>query len=625
MSRLDARARRKLLRIFYTAFDIGVACALLLVALIVYVHLYGDAVLDRHPEKLKLAESSIILASDGTVLRRIPLPESGYRRSARLEEMPELLIKTFLAVEDHRYYSHQGLDYTGILRAALHNAVYLDNAEGGSSITQQLARNLYLNRDKNLLRKLNEASLAIALEKRLSKEEILQHYLNQIYMGQGQYGVKAAAEHYFGKTYMKELEIWQIAALAAIPKGPSVYNPESAGERPVERRKLVLRIMEQRGLITHEEMVAAAKQEIRPEAGTEAYSPGTGASYINTVLKEASRLTGKTETELQTGGYTIVTGMNPGAQLALEETFRNSDFFPSDGKTQQVEAAMVIINHDNGEIVALTGGRDPSIGSLNRAIIDARQPGSAFKPVIDYGPALESGKFMPDSLLLDRKQRYGSYSPDNHNGIYRGQVSMSQALQQSINAPAVWLLKQVGVENARAFAAKLGIVLPQEDNNLSIALGGLHTGVSPLKMAQAYSVFASGGTFNEAHTVRSISDAQGKMLYRYASKRKQVVSPLTAANMTAMLRDVVNKGTGVKARMNIPVAGKTGTTQADLPGVTGKANRDLWFVGYTPAWTAAVWMGFDHTDKDNFMTAGSGMAAALFSNVMNKAYTGSGR
>ncbi|MCE3203581.1 transglycosylase domain-containing protein [Paenibacillus sonchi] len=623
MSRPDARVVHKLQHVFYTAFDLAVVSAILLLVILVYVHQYGSTVLDRYPEKLKLPQSSVILASDGTVLRRIPLPESGYRVTARLEEMPELLIETFLAVEDQRFYSHQGLDYPGILRAALHNTVQLSASEGGSSITQQLARNLYLNRDKNMLRKLKEASLALALEKRLSKQEILQLYLNQIYMGHGQYGVKSAAEYYFGITQLKELEIWQIAALAAIPKGPSVYNPEAEGERSKGRRDLVLRMMQQRGLITHAEMAAAMSKKFRPVE--RAKVERIGDSYMDAALKEASRLTGQPLEELRTAGYTIVTGMNPGAQQALEETFGNPEFFPPDGTTQQVEAAMAIINHNTGDVVALTGGRHPSIGGINRAIIDARQPGSAFKPIIDYGPALESGRFAPDSILPDRKERYGNYSPDNLNGIYRGQVNMALALQQSINAPAVWLLKQVGIANARSFAAKLGVTLPPEDNNLSIALGGLHTGVSPLKMAQAYSVFASGGAFRQAHTVRSITDAEGKILYTYTSAQRQVISQKTAASMTVMLRNVVNNGTGAKARMNVPVAGKTGTTQAGLPGVTGKANRDLWFVGYTPDLTAAVWMGFDRTDKDNYMTAGSGKAAGLFSAVMNKVYASARR
>ncbi|GGG00887.1 penicillin-binding protein [Paenibacillus albidus] len=609
-----------LLRIGYAGFDVGVLLAVLLLAFLLYIHLYGGLMLSRHPEKLILQESSQITASDGTVLRRIPLPESGYRITAQLDEMPQLLIDTFLAVEDRRFYSHQGLDYRGMARAFLNNTVRMKISEGGSSITQQLARGLYLDRGQNLLRKLNEASIAVALEKRLSKKEILQLYLNQIYMGQGQYGVQTAAERYFGVSNLKDLDIWQIAALAATPKGPSLYNPAEHSELSTKRRELVLRIMHQQGLITYEQMAAAMKRSYQPPAAVKAEV--AGASYIDASLQEAVRITGKSREELQTGGYTIVTGMNIGAQRAMEQTFSRAEFFPPDGQDRQVEAAMVMIDHRTGEVAALMGGRNPSTGSLNRAVIDARQPGSAFKPIIVYGPALESGRYSPDSLLQDRKNAFGTYSPANLNGVYRGQVSMRMALQQSINAPAVWLLKQVGISYARGFAAKLGLAMASADNHLPIALGGLHTGFSPLKMAQAYSVFANRGILNEAHMVRSISDNQGRVLYTHVSLPQQVISLNTAESLTMMLRQAVNEGTGKRARLNIPVAGKTGTTQLDLPGVSSKANRDLWFAGFASHYTAAVWIGFDRTDKDNYMTAGNGVAAALFAQVIGKALGG---
>lgn len=620
MSELITRMKRRGLTSCYIAFDVAVIASLLFLAGLLYVHVYGESVVKHHPEKLVLQESSILMASDGTVLRKIPLPESGYRKAARLEEMPKLLVDTFLAVEDRRFYHHQGLDYTGIARALFNNALRMEVSEGGSSITQQLARNLYLNRDKNMLRKLNEASIALALEKRLSKHDILELYLNQIYMGEGQHGVKAAAEHYFGITDLKELDIMQIAALAGIPKGPSIYNPGEQTELSAQRRALVLDIMHQQGLITGEEMTAALHEEYQRPAVVK--EKKVGASYIDAALTEASQLLGKPKQELQSAGYTIVTGMNMKAQGVLEETFLKPELFPPSGKSQQVESAMAIVDHRSGEVVALTGGRNPSAGDLNRAIVDARQPGSAFKPIIDYGPALESGMFSPDSILPDQKMTYGSYKPENLNGAYRGLVTMRMALQQSINAPAVWLLKQVGIAKASEFSAKLGIKLPKEDRNLSIALGGLHVGVSPLKMAQAYSVFANGGVFREAHMVRQIKDSKGNVIYEHQSNPHQVISPYTAEQMTSMLRSVVNDGTGKRARMNRPVAGKTGTTQLDLPGISRKGNRDLWFVGYTPEWTGAVWMGFDRTDKDHYMMAGSGMAAALFSEVMSKALEG---
>ncbi|KTD84249.1 hypothetical protein UQ64_26620 [Paenibacillus etheri] len=612
--------RTRILRLGYLLFDGSVIGIIIALVGLLYVFQYGGQVVKQQEDKLQLPESSIIKTSDGTTLRMIPLPGSGYRHRAELEEMSALLINTFLAVEDRRFYSHQGIDYKGISRAFLNNIVDMDLSEGGSSITQQLARNLYLNRNKNVIRKLNEASIALALERQLSKHEILGLYLNQIYMGRGQYGVKAAAERYFGVTDLKKLEIWQIATLAGIPKGPSIYNPIDNSTLSNTRRNLVLQIMLDQGLITKEQMIEARDKKYQPPAANKVEL--IGVHYVDATLKEAAQITGKSVEELRTGGYTIVTGLNIKAQQALEQAFLKDSFFPPDGKDQQVEAAMTIMDHRTGEVVALIGGREQNEGSLNRATIDARQPGSSFKPIIDYGPALESGKYSPDSILSDRKYAYGTYVPENLNGVYQGKITMNTALQKSINAPAVWLLKQVGISSARQFAAKLGIVLTEEDNHLSIALGGLHNGVSPLKMTQAYSVFANGGKFNEAHMVRTIMDSKGKVVYTHPSESRQVISQRTADAMTSMLRNVVNEGTGKKAQMNRPVAGKTGTTQLDLPGVSKKANRDLWFVGYTSEWTAAVWMGFDRTNKDNYMTEGSGKAAALFSTVMSKVLSG---
>lgn len=618
VSRRSVRSR--LFRFGYRLFDVSVISTVLVIIGLLYVHEYGGLAMNRYSDKLNLPESSVITASDGTVIRKISLPDSGYRRLAKLEEMPKLLIDTFLAVEDRRFYNHQGLDYKGIARAFANNIAGLSLSEGGSTITQQLARNLYLNRDKNVLRKLNEASIALTLEKSLSKHEILTLYLNQIYMGRGQYGIKAAAERYFDQSDLKKLEIWQIATLAGIPKGPSIYNPIDNSALSKSRRNLVLQVMKDQGLITSEQMIEAVQKEYQLPSPVKSLI--RGAYYVDASLKEAAQVTGKSVEELKTGGYTIVTGMNMKAQAALEEAFLKDTYFPPDGKDQRVEAAMTIMDHRSGEVVALIGGRGQNEGGVNRAIIDARQPGSTFKPIIDYGPALESGRFTPDSILSDRKYAYGNYKPQNLSGIYQGPITMSKALQQSINAPAVWLLKQIGISYARQFAAKLGIELTDEDNHLSIALGGLHSGVSPLKMTQAYSVFANAGKFNEAHMVRIVKDSQGRIVYTHSAEQLQVISERTSEAMTTMLRRVVNDGTGKKAQMNRPVAGKTGTTQLDLPGVSSKANRDIWFVGYTPEWTAAVWMGFDRTNKDNYMTASSGIAAALFSNVMSKALGG---
>jgi penicillin-binding protein 2A len=281
---------------------------------------------------------------------------------------------------------------------------------------------------------------------------------------------------------------------------------------------------------------------------------------------------------------------------------------------------MVIIDHRTGEIEAMAGGREYQNKGLNRAV-QPRQPGSAFKPIAVYGPALESGDWYPWSKLQDEKKCYGDYCPTNPGGKYAGSITMRQALKESRNASTVWLLNEIGVDRGLEFAKRLGIELDADDRNLAIALGGLTRGVTPMEMATAYSVFASGGVSVDPHAIVRIEDRKGKVIYQYkAPEAKRLIKPETAWYMTEMLQAVLEKGgTGTKARINRPVAGKTGTTEHGIPGFKSSANRDVWFVGYTPEWTAAVWMGYDRTDEQHVLKRGSSMAAALFAKVMGEA------
>lgn len=612
----------------YRTYDVGVIVAVLLVVLYVYLHTYGNVVVRSSSIAMQETSSTIILDENGREITRLKTSGQGYAEYASLHDMPEMLVQAFLATEDHRFYRHPGFDVIGVGRAMVQNMIHMDWNQGGSSITQQLARNLYLNGNKTLMRKINELSIAIELEKKYSKDDILEMYLNQIYMGQQQYGVKAAALRYFGVKDLKQLELWQIATLAGMPKGPSIYNPVDNEKLSKERRSVVLSLMHKEGIITKRQMQEAASVEYKPprsalsNMSSAPASDGLGAAYISAVdavIQEAALLTGKSEAEIRSAGWVMRTGLNPRAQRAMEETFAEAVWFPDDRKDQQVQASMVLLNHHNGEVKAMMGGRNPAKGDINRALIDARQPGSVFKPVIAYAPALESGKFTPESMLPDRSMRYGNYRPSNVGGRYRGTVSLSEALQQSINSPAVWLLNQIGLSEAKAFAQRLGIELQAEDMNLSIALGGVHQGISPMKMAQAYAVFANEGKFNKAHLIREIRDARGRVIYARRSEHKQVISRRTAQEMTHMLQQVVSHGTGKRARLpQEQVAGKTGTTQASLPNAPKGANRDIWFAGYTREWTGVVWMGFDYTNAQHYLKSGSGSAADLFAAVMKR-------
>jgi penicillin-binding protein 2A len=616
--------RSSIRRGIYHIFDASVVIVILLAFGYIYLVTYGEGVLRNHPEAISVASSTVITNADGTEISRLKVQTKGYAEHADLKDMPDLLKQAFLATEDRRFYNHDGLDFIGIGRAVVQDVLHMNLSQGGSSITQQLARNLYLNGDKTLVRKVNEMSIAMAMEKRFSKDELLELYLNHIYMGRQQYGVKAAAWRYFGIKDLHQLEIWQMATLAGIPKGPSIYNPVDREDLSKERRYVVLGLMHEQGIITKKQMEAARSVNYtRPNLTSASALGSTVPAYVSaldSVIEEASRLTGKSGAEIQSAGWTIHTGLDDQAQLAMEQTFRESSRFTDDREDEQVQASMVILDQHNGEVKAMMGGRDPVKGGINRATTDARQPGSAFKPIIAYGPALESGRFKPESILPDQRMKYGSYQPSNLGGRYRGTVSMSQAIEHSINAPAVWLLHETGLGSAHQFADRLGIELGKEDLNLSIALGGLHKGASPLKMAQAYSVFANNGKFNTAHLIRKITDSRGRKIYAFKPENKQVISTSTATAMTGMLQDVVSRGTGSRAQLSQhKVAGKTGTTQAALPGVSKEANRDLWFVGYTSKWTAAVWMGFDRTDAEHYMRSGSGVAADLFASVMKRA------
>ncbi|WP_433922907.1 transglycosylase domain-containing protein [Paenibacillus taichungensis] len=616
--------RSSIRRGIYHIFDASVVIVILLAVGYIYLVTYGEGVLRNHPEAISVATSTIITNADGTEISRLQVQTKGYALHADLKDMPDLLKQAFLATEDRRFYNHDGLDFIGIGRAVVQDVLHMNLSQGGSSITQQLARNLYLNGDKTLVRKVNEMSIAMAMEKRFSKDELLELYLNHIYMGRQQYGVKAAAWRYFGIKDLHQLEIWQMATLAGIPKGPSIYNPVDREDLSKERRSVVLGIMHEQGIITKKQMEEARNVDYTPLNSTVESTPGSTApayvSALDAVIEEASRLTGKSGAEIQSAGWTIRTGLDDQAQLAMEQTFRESSRFTDDREDEQVQASMIILDQHNGEVKAMMGGRDPVKGGINRATTDARQPGSAFKPIIAYGPALESGRFKPESMLPDQRMKYGSYQPSNLGGRYIGTVTMSQAIENSINAPAVWLLHETGLGRAHQFADRLGIELGKEDLNLSIALGGLHKGVSPIKMAQAYSVFANNGKFNTAHLIREIKDSRGRTIYVFKRENKQVISTSTATAMTDMLQDVVSQGTGSRAQLSQhKVAGKTGTTQAALPGVSKEANRDLWFVGYTSKWTAAVWMGFDRTDAEHYMRSGSGVAADLFASVMKRA------
>ncbi len=586
-----------------------------------FIIINGERLLRQNWDKMQMPETSIIYDAQGKEITKLYRQNREY---VTLSEMPQRLAEAFIATEDRRFSEHAGIDIWAIGRALYKDIVHRGAVEGGSTITQQLAKNIFFTSwDKTLFRKATEASIALALERNYTKDEILEKYLNQIYFGNGVYGVKAAAELYFGKSDLdgkNGLTLGEMATLAGIPKSPANFNPLDSPENAKDRRAVVLKLMYEQGYITKEEMDAANAEEFHVPVNRD---KKRYLAFVDYVQKEAAEAAGISEEELNLGGYHIYTTMDAKAQQTLEAAFENDNYFQKDGPKQKMQGSMVIVDHKNGGIVAMVGGRDYVRKGLNRALVP-RQPGSSFKPIVSYAPALETGNWNPYSLLKDERMSFGNYTPRNYDNRYRGQVTMIYAVQQSINVPAVWLLNEIGIKKGVEFAADLGIPLePEDKNQLGIALGGLKKGVSPLQMAQAYGAFANGGVMNKAHAIERIVDRDGRQVYQFKPEQKKVMSPKTAYYMTLMLQSVVENGTGKRARINRPVAGKTGTTELGIDGINNSsANRDVWFVGYTPEWTAAVWMGFDKTDARHYVTIGSGAPAKLFADVMSKALAG---
>lgn len=596
--------------LFFTVV-IGIVCGIIGYLLII---LNGERLLEEHGSKLDFGEASIIYDANGQEISRL-YDVLDHREVAEYSEIPKTMLNAIVATEDQRFYGHSGLDFWAIGRAVVKDVIARSAVEGGSTITQQLAKNVFLSADKTFFRKATEASIAVALEQQMTKDEILTMYLNRIYFGKGIHGVKAAAEYYFG-VELAEMELWQAATLAAMPKAPNRYNPINNPEDSMNRRAVVLKLMHDQGYITPDEMKEAQAVVYTPPANQETMKAGSYHAYVDFVIEEAMEKTNMSEEELRVGGLHIYTSLNQRAQQAIDKEFDNPDNFEASKDDQIVQGSMIIIDHRNGEIKALSGGRDYEKKGWNR-VDKLRQPGSAIKPIVSYGPALESGNYFPWTTLENDKKCYANYCPTDRWGPVP--VSMTQAMKDSRNLAAVWMLNEVGLKQATAFAEKLGLTLEKDDRNLALALGGLTRGASPLQMATAYSVMANGGKSVDPHTITRIEGKKYKYEYKSPAS-KQLMSPETAWYLTEMMQAVVEQGgTGVRAAIDRPVAGKTGTTQHGIKGYNGSGIKDAWFVGYTPEWTAAVWMGYDKTDVKHILQKGGGQSAALFGKVMRQA------
>lgn len=572
--------------------------------------LIGNYTIDN--KKLVMDATTTLVNEDGDVITKLFIEN---REIVPISKIPEHVQDAFVAIEDARFYDHRGLDFRAIARALYRDIIARAKVEGGSTITQQLVKNTFLTNEKTLMRKTNEALIAINLERRYSKQEILEMYLNRIYFGHGAYGIQAASKLYFNKD-VSELTIDEGALLAALPKAPNTLSPFNNIEGSKQRRDLVLSVMERQGYLTADETVRLQGRTVQVDPNKISEHPAF-LTYIDMVLDEARDRYQLSSAEILRGGYTIVVPMDLQLQKKAYEKFQNEDFFPENGPEQSVQASFVLLDHNTGGVVAVQGGRDYVRRGLNRVIVP-RQPGSTMKPLVVYSPALETGMYQPYSLLQDELTSYNGYEPRNYNHRYEGMMTMYDAIKLSANAPAVWLLNELSVETGKSYLDEIDISI--EDEGLALALGGMTDGLTPFQLATAYLPFANEGKVVKPFFISKIYDREGQKLVKVTPKERQVISTQTAWYMTRMLEAVITDGTGRQGKIDVALAGKTGTTS--YTEVNG-AVRDAWFVGYTPELVGALWIGFDRTDRDHHLTVGSSYPTRLFKEIITDRHTDS--
>jgi penicillin-binding protein 1A len=554
-----------------------------------------------------------------------------------LRQIPRPMVDAIISIEDRRFYTHWGIDPVRVMGALVSDIVQRRAAEGASTITQQLARNLFLTHEKTVTRKIKEAILAIRIEQTYTKDEILEMYFNQIYFGEGAYGLDAAAKVFFGKQ-VQQLTLPECALLAGLPRNPRDYSPRREPDRALRRRNLVLAAMLDNKRLTRSQYEAASEA---PLGVTKTRIDTKAAPYFMEMVRQyVEQRYGSNQ--LYEGGLKIYTTLDIDLQMAAEEALekrltaleaRNQYKrtraalaaaaakvkTPEDqrkGKTDYLQGAIVSLDPTNGQIRALVGGRDFNESNFNRAVQASRQPGSAFKPFI-YAAAIDNG-FSPTDVILDTPVSFKAgngmdWSPQNYDHKFRGPVTLRAALAHSVNVPAAKLLQKLGTGVVTSYARRMGI-RSRLGNDLSLALGTSE--VNLLELTSSYGVFANQGIRVPPSYVLKIEDKNGKVLEQTRLTAEEVLSPETALTMTSMLSSVIENGTAAMAHtlgLNVPAAGKTGTTDD---------YSDAWFVGFTPSLVTGVWVGFDQKQKIGPGMTGAAAALPIWVDVIAAATKG---
>ncbi len=534
--------------------------------------------------------------------------------------LPRHVTGAFLAAEDLRFYKHPGFDVIRILGAAASNLRSGGYAQGASTITQQLVKLSHLSSQKTIARKLEEIWLALQMEAMYEKDQILDMYLNFIYFGQGAYGIQAAAEVTFGVD-AADLTPAQAAALAAAIKAPSSFSIQSAPEANMERREYILAVMREEDMLTQEQYESALAEEITVRTGGAVQTEY--GWFVDAVLDEAELQLDVSAEVLLAGGYRIDTTLDPAMQTIMDEQFASTSVFPanaSDGTP--VQAAAAAVDTASGAVRAIVGGREyQTRRGLNRATHLRRQPGSALKPLSVYAPAMEYRGLTCADVILDEPTAFGTYKPKNAGNAYYGNVTVRAALKNSLNIPAVKLIEELGLSRSRQYLQSVGIEVTDSDWNLSLALGSMTYGASPVQMAAAYVPFANGGMYYAPYFIERITDQKGVVVYQHQDAGTRVLSAQNAYLMTHLMQTVISSGTGTRLNSaGVSVAGKTGTVN-----MTGGGNRDAWMSAYTADLSTAVWMGYDDPDNNHRLpnsVSGGTNPASLARNFLKAYYSG---
>lgn len=518
-------------------------------------------------------------------------------------EIPEHLKNAFIALEDKRFYSHHGVDYIRIAGAAVANIKSGRRAQGGSTITQQIAKNAFLTSEKSFSRKLKEARLAVSLERRMSKDEILETYLNMLYFGSGEYGIKNAARRFFG-CEVKDLTIAQSAMLAGIVKSPTKYNPVNNYENALSRSKLVLSLMKEQGKITDTEYNEALNEKINIADDKSALN--FDKTYVVNALLEACMILNVDEKELRARGYKLYTYLEPQKQSVLRDLINDKAYYSD----QSALCAAIDCDVESGGIRALCSNFSADFRSFRR------QSGSVLKPLVCYAPAFENGLLSPASILEDTPTDFDGYSPENYAGKYYGNVSARDALAYSLNVPAVATLKAVGVQSGYSALRAMGFALA-EDDNLSLALGSTLNGCSFTEILGGYMTLASGGISKNAMFIRSIEDKDGNVIYSHNASGARVFSPETAYLTTNCLKACSEYGTAKKlSSLGFAVASKTGTVESQ------GGNADAYNVTYTTKDCVLFWQGSERYDKPlSSKITGGGLPTLMCKDYLSKIYS----